>query len=147
MDANRPAGNPQGQSHGVAVEPDRVSTKVVVGFGVVLAVVGVVGMILMAILFRSLEKGERKKDAAVMEAAGLQRRLDTLPPQPRLQVYPVRHWKEFQAAEEERLTTYGWMDRSTGAVRVPIDRAIELVAERGLGPLPAAPMAMPEVKK
>jgi hypothetical protein len=38
------------------------------------------------------------------------------------------------------------MDRSTGAVRVPIDRAIDLVAERGLGPLPPAPMAMPEVK-
>jgi hypothetical protein len=31
-------------------------------------------------------------------------------------------------------------------VRVPIDRAIGLVAERGLGPLAPAPMVMPEGK-
>ncbi len=35
------------------------------------------------------------------------------------------------------------MDRSSGAVHIPIERAMELVAERGVGPLPAAPMAMP----
>jgi hypothetical protein len=101
----------------------------------------------MALFFRGLEKGAQKKDRATMAAAGLQRRPDTLPPQPRLQVYPVRHWKDFQGAERERLSTYGWMDRSTGAVHVPIDRAMDLIAERGLDPLPAAPMVMPEVKK
>jgi hypothetical protein len=59
-------------------------------------------------------------------------------------VYAVQHRKEFQAAERERLSTYGWMDRSAGVVHVPIERAMDLIAVRGLGPLPAAPVAMPE---
>jgi hypothetical protein len=31
--------------------------------------------------------------------------------------------------EEEILTTYGWVDEEKNVVRIPIDRAIELVAE------------------
>ena len=71
------------------------------------------------------------------------RRPQSVPPPPRLQVYAARHWKDFQAAERARLSTYGWMDRSAGVVHVPIDRAMDLIAVRGLGPLPAAPVAMP----
>lgn len=34
---------------------------------------------------------------------------------------------ELQALEEEELTTYGWVDEAEGKVRIPIDRAMELV--------------------
>lgn len=141
MDANKPAG--QGQGHGVAAEPDRVSTKLVVGFGVLFAVIAAVAAALMAALFWGYDRKAERRDEKVVAAAGLELREPGLPPLPRLQVYPVRHWKDFQAAERERLDSYGWMDRSSGAVHVPIDRAIELIAERGVGPLPAAPMAVP----
>ena len=60
-----------------------------------------------------------------------------------LLVYEPRHWKDFRAAEMERLSIYGWMDRSTGAVHVPIERAMDLIAVRGVGPLPQAPVALP----
>jgi hypothetical protein len=139
MDVNEPTPT----SHGVAAEPDRVSTKVVVGFGVALLVVGAIAMVLMALLFKGLERGADRKDEAAVSAAGLQARQDRIPPAPRLQVYPVRHWKDFQAAEAARLSSYGWMDRSTGVVHIPIARAMELVEKRGVGPLPQAPMAMP----
>jgi hypothetical protein len=46
------------------------------------------------------------------------------------------------------LTTYGWMDQNAGVVRLPIERAKELILERGL-PVrgaEAAPAAK-EVKK
>ena len=55
----------------------------------------------------------------------------------------MRHWTDFQTAERERLESYGWMDRSTGAVHIPIERAIDLVAERGVAPLPPAPLVLP----
>lgn len=37
-----------------------------------------------------------------------------------------------RAAETELLNTYGWIDQEAGVVRIPIDRAMELIAERGL---------------
>jgi hypothetical protein len=138
MDANKPAPH-----HGVAAEPAAVPTKVVVGFGVVLLVTGAIAMVLMALLFKGLEGAADKKDEASVSAAGMQARQDRVPPAPRLQVYPVRHWKDFEAAESNRLTSYGWMDRSTGVVHIPIERAMELIEQRGVGPLPPAPAAVP----
>jgi hypothetical protein len=37
-----------------------------------------------------------------------------------------------QAAEDSLLKSYGWIDRERGIVRIPIDRAIEILAQRGL---------------
>ena len=139
MDANKPASH----GHGVRVEPDRVSAKIVVGFGIVVVFLCVVAMYAVVVLFRGLEKGAERRDEKAEAAAGLERPSDAPAPLPRLQVYGVGHWQDFQSAERRRLETYGWMDRSSGAVHIPIERAMQLVAERGVGPLPAAPMAMP----
>jgi hypothetical protein len=139
MDAAKP--HPEG--HGVAAEPDRVPARLVIGFGIVLTATAVVAALLMAVLFWRLDRRAQKRDERVVAAAGLEQREPALPPLPRLQVFPVRHWKDFQTAERERLESYGWMDRSTGAVHIPIERAIDLIADRGVGPLPQAPMAMP----
>ena len=35
-------------------------------------------------------------------------------------------------AEDALLKNYGWIDQKTGIVRIPVDRAIELLAKRGL---------------
>lgn len=34
--------------------------------------------------------------------------------------------------EEQRLSTYGWVDREQGVIHVPVERAIELLADEGL---------------
>ena len=39
---------------------------------------------------------------------------------------------EMRAAEDAVLQSYGWVDHRAGIARIPIDRAIELVVERGL---------------
>jgi hypothetical protein len=51
---------------------------------------------------------------------------------PRLQLKPPEELNNFRAGEETALNTYGWIDRTTGVVRIPIDRAMDLVLERGL---------------
>jgi hypothetical protein len=38
---------------------------------------------------------------------------------------------------QQRLTNYGWVDRNAGKVHIPIDRAIDLLAQRGLPTRPA----------
>jgi hypothetical protein len=40
--------------------------------------------------------------------------------------------------EEKTLHSYGWVDQRAGVVRIPIDRAMELVAQRGLPTRPQA---------
>lgn len=41
-------------------------------------------------------------------------------------------YAELRAVEEALLNSYGWVDESAGVVRIPIDRAMELVIQRGL---------------
>lgn len=38
-----------------------------------------------------------------------------------------------QKRDAEILTTYGWMDKDKGIVRIPIERAMELTVERAQG--------------
>jgi hypothetical protein len=54
------------------------------------------------------------------------------PPSPRLQVDPQIDLLRKRAQEDAVLNSYEWVDRATGTVRIPIERAIELTAERGL---------------
>ena len=61
------------------------------------------------------------------------------PPEPRLQAMPAVDLAEHRAREEERLSTYGWIDRDAGVVHIPIERAMQLVAGEGLPAAKNAP--------
>ena len=37
-----------------------------------------------------------------------------------------------RAAEDQILNGYRWVDQAKGQVRIPIDRAIDMLAQRGL---------------
>ncbi|MBV9170924.1 MAG: hypothetical protein JOZ81_12650 [Chloroflexi bacterium] len=63
---------------------------------------------------------------------GLQGAPAPTPPLPQLEAQPGQTLDGYRAVEQQRLTSYGWIDRSTGTVHIPIDRAIELTAQRGL---------------
>ncbi len=75
-----------------------------------------------------------------------------LPPAPRLQVDPRRDLDRLHADEDKLLTTYGWADGGHAAVRIPIDRAMELTAQRGIPgwsehlPDPTIPPLVPDQK-
>jgi hypothetical protein len=47
--------------------------------------------------------------------------------------------REFRKREDDSLSTYGWVDRASGTVRLPIGRAKDLLIERGLPTRPGAP--------
>jgi hypothetical protein len=53
--------------------------------------------------------------------------------------------KTLRQADAKELTTYGWIDKNKGVVRLPIERAMELtVAElSSKHPIPAYPIATP----
>jgi hypothetical protein len=54
------------------------------------------------------------------------------PPEPRLQTAPRLDYQHFQAWENDQLNHYRWVDKSKGIVAIPIDRAMELIAQRGI---------------
>ena len=53
-------------------------------------------------------------------------------PQPRLEGDERREINDFREQEEQTLNSYGWVDQQAGVVRIPIDRAMQLMAQRGL---------------
>lgn len=64
----------------------------------------------------------------------------TLPPAPRLQTAPHQELIDFCTAQQKDLSTYRWVDQQNGIVQIPVDRAMELILERGL-PIRAASQA------
>jgi hypothetical protein len=55
-----------------------------------------------------------------------------LPPEPRLQVSAPKDLKQYKAAQDEILNSYGWVDQKAGVVRIPIDRAMDILLQKGL---------------
>ena len=55
-----------------------------------------------------------------------------VPPEPRIEVAPWEQLQQLRAKEDHIQSTYAWVDKQNGVVRVPIDRAIDLLAAKGL---------------
>ena len=53
-----------------------------------------------------------------------------VPPSPRLQATPAEDIADHRAIESELLGSYQWIDRDQGIVRIPVERAMELLVER-----------------
>lgn len=53
------------------------------------------------------------------------------PPEPRLQPSPGEDMRRLREGFQKVLGSYAWIDREQGIVRIPIDRAMDLVVERG----------------
>jgi hypothetical protein len=72
---------------------------------------------------------------------------DRLPPAPRLQQFPANELYQFRTGEQDLLDRYGWMNRETGVVHIPIEDAMRLTVERGVlqsaTPDPAQPATVP----
>jgi hypothetical protein len=96
--------------------------------GIGLALLCIAALAMLLGLFRYFEKQVAGPAAPPREIASQ----DGSPVEPRLQETPLQDLKQMRAAEDQILGSYGWVDREKGIVRLPIDRAIDLLAERGL---------------
>jgi hypothetical protein len=59
-------------------------------------------------------------------------------PEPRLERNERIEINDFRLREEQTLNSYGWVDEKAGVVHIPIERAMELLARRGLPTTPKA---------
>jgi len=98
---------------------------------VVLLALVVVAMVMALGVFGSLANRRATIDPTPLPLSDIR----PTPPPPRLQPNPIdqttaeEELEQLRASEEEILNSYGWVDRENGVVRIPIERAIELLAE------------------
>lgn len=55
----------------------------------------------------------------------------TTMPEPRLQPHPLAERARYEAQQRAMLTRYAWVDRGAGIVRIPVERAMQILSERG----------------
>jgi hypothetical protein len=78
--------------------------------------------------FRLFEGRER---AAGRQAVIYPLAADMEPPTPNLQRQPFKDIYLLRQGENEKLTSYGWVDKDGGVTRIPIDRAMDVMLQRG----------------
>ena len=115
-------------SQGFDAEID-LRSIVIFAFGLTLvSLIALAVMWAMGVVFKEAEEAKDRPPPPMAEALA-----DPIPPGPRLQSTPPRDMDELRAQDRQALSTYGWVDPSAGVARIPIDRAISIVAEKGLG--------------
>jgi hypothetical protein len=115
-------------------EANRLRVNGLVWFAAGLVGVTLLVEVLLAIVMQGFSREEKQLESlALPRFAG-----DTGEyPAPRLQADPARELKKMKAEDLGRLNAYGWVDRKASVAHIPIDRAIEILAEKGL-PAPEA---------
>ena len=105
----------------------------VIAFGIMLVLLGLLVQASAAWLFDDLKASDARKYQASPSLAAQERRhlpsdLDKIPP-PRLQSSEPLDLRKLRETEEALLHSYGWVDRKQGIVRIPIDEALNLLAD------------------
>ena len=88
----------------------------------------VVALVISKGLFDVLQSRTAKRDLPPSPMAVIEQ----LPPEPRLLANPSEELRRMRAEEEMALHSYGWVDRSQGIVRIPIERAMALIHDKGI---------------
>jgi len=121
---------PAGMNPEVHHEESDVNIIAIFAFGAGLIVVAGIVSLLIFVLFRFFDVREAARVPLAYPLAVS--REGALPPEPRLQTNPREDLADLLAKEDALLTSYGWVDKNAGVVRIPIDEAMKLTLQRGL---------------
>ena len=66
-----------------------------------------------------------------------------MPPEPRLQTTAPLDLKHYRDDQEKILEGYGWVDSQAGIVRIPVDRAMDLLLQKGYPVRGSSPVKRP----
>jgi hypothetical protein len=140
-----------GRNEEAEFEREDLSAKSVLLFLVGLAVVCLLVVLALKGMYSYLDKSETQHQSVqiplVQQTTTDTRTVEpgdiTKFPQPRLETHETVEINAFRLREAETLHSYGWVDQQSGIVRIPIDRAMELLAQRGLPTRPQAGVVPP----
>lgn len=115
---------PNGRGH----EESDANVSALAKYGIGLTVIFALVLVLMLML-RGFFATQTRRATPPASPLAAQRQA---PPAPLLQVTPEKDLLQVRATEDSILHTYGKVTSDASVVRLPIERAMELVAQRGL---------------
>lgn len=138
-------------------ESSDVPTRPLFWSMIILVVFGIVTHLVLLFMYKAMIKGERGTGEPPRTSLARPASADVPQNQPLLQPFPkkddegqdvrpnrntpVTDMEDMRRAENEHLTTYGYIDRERGVVRLPIEVAKELMLTR----VPLTPVQTPVV--
>jgi hypothetical protein len=129
---------PQGLPNGLQTghEQTTIQPRVLVISAGALAVTVIVCQFVLWLWMRDFERKEERVNTLYPGRRAID--VDQFP-QPRLQQTPPIDLMGVMGEERARITSYGWVDEKAGIARIPVDRAMEILAQKGLPRVPARP--------
>lgn len=134
---------------GEGFEPEDLSPQGVLYFMVGLAVVGIVIYFIVLGMYRLLDSYDRRHqpplnpmavttgvDPQTMTARQIQDQIQKTFAKPVLEYSERTQFTEEVEKQDKALESYDWVDQKNGIVRIPIEQAMDRVAQRGLPVLP-----------
>src|SRR2546429_466170 len=130
----------------VAYEREDLSPRGIFAFLIVLALVGVLVHFAVKAMYGYLDAYQKQHQPTlnplVSQTETDSRKVSNADiarfPQPRLETNERLEINDLRLQEEKTLNSYGWIDQQAGVARIPIERAMELLAQRGLPTRPQA---------
>jgi hypothetical protein len=129
-----------GQNPETEFEQQDLSANGIFSFLFGLAIFGVIMHFVLAGMYGLLDRYEQRHQPPLNPlATPVERHSRQVPPdarlkfpEPRLEVNERTELSGVILQQEERLNSYGWVDEKSGVVHIPIERAMQLIAQRGL---------------
>ncbi len=122
--------NPRARSLGY--ETEDISAKLVARILAVFAGTAIVSIAILFLMIHFFRNADRADHLALTP----QQSAEVVPPGPHLQRAPYQDLHDEQGAEEGKIQAYSWVGQDHRLARIPIDRAMALVAGRSLEPSP-----------
>jgi hypothetical protein len=139
---------------GPGFEQEDMSPLGVMYFMAGLAVVGVLAYFIILGMYKSLDARDRAQqapmnpmavktgiDPATMNFSEIRDKAEATFPKPVLEYNEKLQFTGEVAKQDDILASYDWVDQTNGVVRIPIDRAIDIVSEHGLPVIPSGEAA------
>jgi hypothetical protein len=139
----------------IGFEREDLGPKPVFGFIITLVIVGILLYYVIWGIFHFLDAFDKKNQQTrspmiqvETNSRDVQAQKIQQFPQPRLEENERTELDGFRYDEEEKLNSYGWVDEKAGVAHIPIEQAMQLIAQRGLpttpqtGTMPFSPVNM-----
>jgi hypothetical protein len=130
VDAHKPGPPASKEALAAGHEISEVQPKPILAFLILLAVFSAFcfGIIVVYFRFLAADAAKHSPRPSPLITQGAAR----TPPEPRLQTDAWGDWDTYKADQDRQLGQYAWADRESLTVRMPIERAMEVILQRGL---------------
>ena len=130
VDAHKPGPPASREALAAGHEISEVQSKPILAFLILLAVFSAFcfGIIVVYFKFLAADAAKHSPRPSPLITQGAAR----VPPEPRLQTNAWGDWDSYKADQDRQLGQYAWADKDSLTVRMPIERAMEIMLQRGL---------------